>query len=182
MTGRVAPPTAGEALQLDKLSTHKAGRLEIGMQAARGWSLSSSVVTTVLVVTLHPGLLVVLPITAVLGTIFAIKAVRGYKTARMEAARNEGVRIVATYLHQARLDASRATNNILRHSQSSIRDYYLDRAAELQATMRREQEATARAAKVDAGSVQRRTVETEHDLARVQNLLAAAKQRLGTGS
>src|SRR5262249_26601249 len=150
---------AGEGLRLDKLSTHTAGRLEIGMQAARGWSLSSSVVTTVLVATLHPGLLVVLPITAVLGTGFAIKAVRGYKAARIEAARNEALRMVAGYLHQARAEANRGAANILRHSQSGVRDYYLDRAAELQATARREREVTARAADADIGSVKRRTAE-----------------------
>src|SRR5262249_52620201 len=139
-----------------------------------------------LVATLHPGLLVVLPITVVLGSIFAIKAVRGYKTARVEAARNEGLRMVAAYLHQARLDASRATTNILRHSQTSIRDYYLDRAADGAAARGRrrggEQGATGGAATAAGGGVGRPTAETEHDLARVRNLLAAAKQRLGTGS
>src|SRR5205814_383597 len=85
--GAVQRPTAGDAFRLDQLSVRNPGKLELGMHAARGWSLSSSVITTLVVATLHPGFLVVLPITAALGTVFAVKAVHGFKTARIEAAR-----------------------------------------------------------------------------------------------
>jgi len=182
--GHLAPsgiqrPTAGDGLRLDQLSVRNPGKLELGMHAARGWSLSSSVVTTLLVVTLHPGLLVVLPITAALGTVFAVKAVHGFKTARQEAARNEALRSVASYLNQARVDANRASQNILRHSRAQIRDYYLDRANELALTAQAEHAATIRAAQADQYSAQRRATETASDLVRVTSLLDAADRAIG---
>lgn len=174
-TGRPAPST-GARLGLEQFSARTPGRLEIGMQAARGWSLSSSVITTVLVVTLHPGLLVILPVTAALGTIFAVKAARGFKTARLDATRNEAIRAVAGYLQQARADAYRAALSILRHSRSQLREYYLDRAAELTATAQQEQAATLRATAVDAAvdtvEGRQRVVQTAADLARVRGLLS----------
>jgi hypothetical protein len=139
------------------------------MQAARGWSLSSSVITTVLVMTLHPGLLVILPITAALGTIFAVKAARGFKTARLDATRNEAIRAVAGYLQQARADASRAALSILRHSRSQLREYYLDRAAELTATAQQEHAVTLRATTADSPEARQRAAA---DLARVRGLLS----------
>jgi Dynamin family len=174
-TGRPAPST-GARLGLEQFSARTPGRLEIGMQAARGWSLSSSVITTVLVVTLHPGLLVILPVTAALGTIFAVKAARGFKTARLDATRNEAIRAVAGYLQQARADAYRAALSILRHSRSQLREYYLDRAAELTATAQQEQAATLRATAVDAAvdtaEGRQRVAQAAADLARVRGLLS----------
>jgi hypothetical protein len=151
-----------------------AGKLELAMHAARGWSLSSSVITTLLVATLHPGLLVILPITAALGTIFGVKAMHGFKTARLEQSRNEAQRSVASYLNQARVDANRAALNILRHSRSQLRDYYLDRAGELATTASTERAATIRAVQADAPSAQRRASETAADLARLNHLLTTA--------
>ena len=172
--GGMQRPTAGDAFRLGQLTARGPGKLELGMHAARGWSLSSSVITTLLVATLHPGLLVVLPITAALGTVFAVKAVHGFKTARLEASRNEALRSVAGYLNQARVDAHRAAINILRHSRSQLRDYYLDRANELALTAQTERAATMRAAQADQPSAQRRAGEAASDLARVTRLLDRA--------
>jgi hypothetical protein len=172
--GGIQHPTAGDALRIDQLTYRNPGKLELGMHAARGWSLSSSVITTLVVMTLHPGLLIVLPITAALGTVFAAKAMKGFKTARLEAARAEALRSVATYLNQARVDASRATQSILRHSRAQIRDYYLDRANELAMTAQAEHAAMVRAAQVDQQSARRRATETASDLARVSSLLDRA--------
>lgn len=177
LAGGINPPAAGDSFQLQQLSVHGAGKLELAMHAARGWSLSSSVITTILVATLHPGLLVILPITAALGTVFGVKAVHGFKTARLEQGRNEALRSVATYLNQARVDANRAALNILRHSRSQLRDYYLDRANELATTASTERAATLRAVHTDGDLAQRRAVETASDLARVNRLLSAAASR-----
>jgi hypothetical protein len=177
--GGIQRPTAGDAFRLDQLTARGPGKLELGMHAARGWSLSSSVITTLLVATLHPGLLVVLPITAALGTVFAVKAVHGFKTARLEASRNEAVRSVAGYLNQARVDAHRASVNILRHSRNQLRDYYLDRANELATTAQTERAATLRAAQTDQPGAQRRASEAASDLARVSSLLDATDRALG---
>jgi dynamin family protein len=176
IAGGITPPTAGEGFALQKLSVGSTGKLELAMHAARGWSLSSSVVTTMLVVTLHPGLLVILPITAALGTVFGVKAVHGFKTARLEQGRNEALRSVANYLNQARVDANRAALNILRHARSNLRDYYLDRANELATTANTERDATLRAVRADASSARQRASETASDLARVKNLLTAAER------
>ena len=172
--GAIQRPTAGDAFRLDQLSVRNPGKLELGMHAARGWSLSSSVVTTLVVATLHPGFLVVLPITAALGTVFAVKAVHGFKTARVEAARTEALRSVAGYLNQARVDANRAVQNILRHNRAQIRDYYLDRATELAMTAQAEHAATVRAVHADRSSAQQRASQTATDLARVTTLLDEA--------
>ena len=172
--GGMQRPTAGDAFRLGQLTARGPGKLELGMHAARGWSLSSSVITTLLVATLHPGLLVVLPITAALGTVFAVKAVHGFKTAWLEASRNEALRSVAGYLNQARVDAHRAAINILRHSRAQLRDYYLDRANELALTAQTERAATMRAAQADQPSAQRRAGEAASDLARVTRLLDRA--------
>src|SRR6266536_2190757 len=177
LAGGINPPAAGDSFHLQQLSVHGAGKLELAMHAARGWSLSSSVITTILVATLHPGLLVILPITAALGTVFGVKAVHGFKTARLEQGRNEALRSVATYLNQARVDANRAALNILRHSRSQLRDYYLDRANELATTASTERAATLRAVHTDGDLAQRRAVETASDLARVNRLLSAAGTR-----
>jgi hypothetical protein len=172
IAGGISPPTAGEGFALQKLNVGGAGKLELAMHAARGWSLSSSVITTMLVATLHPGLLVILPITAALGSVFGVKAVRGFKTARLEQGRNEALRSVANYLNQARVDANRAALNILRHARSQLRDYYLDRANELAATA----DATQRAVRADATTARERASETANDLARVHGLLTAAER------
>ena len=177
--GGMSRPAAGETYRLEQLSVRNPGKLELGMHAARGWSLSSSVVTTLLVATLHPGFLVVLPITAALGTVFAVKAVHGFRTARIEAARTEAARSVASYLNQARVDANRASVTILRHARSQIRDYYLDRANELATTAETERAATLRAAQADQPSAQRRASETATDLARVSSLLDRTDRVLG---
>ncbi|NUR27657.1 MAG: hypothetical protein HOV83_17745, partial [Catenulispora sp.] len=124
VTATVGGPAGG--LTLNRLEGRGAGKLEVGMQAARGWSLSSSVVTTLLVTTLHPGFLIALPITAVLGTAFAAKAVSGYKSSRLDAARGEASRAVAAYLGQSRADAGRAAMDLFRHSRGRVRDYFLD--------------------------------------------------------
>jgi hypothetical protein len=174
VAGGLPPPTAGDGFRLEQLAMRGAGKLELAMHAARGWSLSSSVITTLLVATLHPGLLVILPITAALGTVFGVKAVHGFKTARLEQGRNEALRSVANYLNQARVDANRAALNILRHSRSQLRDYYLDRANELATTASTERAATMRAVQADAHSAQRRATETAGDLARLNSLLSAA--------
>ncbi len=174
--GGITPPTAGEGFALQKLNVGGTGKLELAMHAARGWSLSSSVITTMLVATLHPGLLVILPITAALGTVFGVKAVHGFKTARLEQGRNEALRSVANYLNQARVDANRAALNILRHARSQLRDYYLDRAQELATTASTERAATMRAVRADASSARARASETASDLARVNNLLRRSER------
>jgi hypothetical protein len=120
---------------------------------------------------------VILPITAALGTVFGVKAVHGFKTARLEQGRNEALRSVANYLNQARVDANRAALNILRHSRSQLRDYYLDRANELATTASTERDATLRAVRADASSAQRRAGETASDLARINSLLDRAGRR-----
>jgi len=119
---------------------------------------------------------VILPITAALGTVFGVKAVHGFKTARVEQGRNEALRSVANYLNQARVDANRAALNILRHARSQLRDYYLDRANELATTASTERAATIRAVQADTYSAQRRATETASDLARVSSLLTAAER------
>ncbi len=177
--GGMPRPGAGDAFRLGQLTARGPGKLDLGMQAARGWSLSSSVITTLLVATLHPGLLVVLPITAALGTVFAVKAVHQFKTARMEAARVEALRSVAGYLNQARVDANRSALTIMRHSRSQLRDYYLDRANELAMTAQTEKAATQRAAQADRHSAQERADQTATDLRRVTSLLDAADRAIG---
>jgi hypothetical protein len=119
---------------------------------------------------------VILPITAALGTVFGVKAVHGFKTARLEQGRNEALRSVANYLNQARVDANRAALNILRHSRSQLRDYYLDRANELATTASTERAATMRAVQTDAQHAQSRVGETASDLARINRLLASASR------
>jgi hypothetical protein len=178
LIGSVPPPSAGER-RLEPLSIRRPSKIEIGMHAARGWSLSSSVITTLLVTTLHPGLLLVLPITAALGTVFAVKTVRGFRAARLDGGRSEAVRAVAGYLNQARADAARSAADVLRHSRSRIRDYYLDRAAELTKTAAQEHTATVRAAEVDTGDARQRAERAATDLARVRGLLEAAARLQG---
>jgi hypothetical protein len=171
-----AIPSAGEAFELDELSVRRAGLLETSMHAARGWSLSSSVITTLLVATLHPALWITLPITAALGGVFAVKTVRSFRTAHVAAARTEALRALVGYLDQARQDASKASSDTLRRSRGGIRDHYLDRASELQSTARQERAATVRASDADRGTQQRRLTETSADLARVRALTDAADQ------
>jgi hypothetical protein len=166
-------------IKLDGLGSGKSGRLEVTMQAARGWSLSSSVVTTLLVTTLNPGLLIALPITAVLGSVFAWRAVRSYKTSKLDAARNEAQRAVATYLSQARMDAHRAAQDLIRHSRGRIRDYFLDRAQETVSAAKHEQEAAMRAVQADQQSAAVRGTAAKAELDRVTSLLSTADRFTG---
>lgn len=169
-------------IPLNPLSGRKAGKVEVGMQAARGWSLSSSLVTTLLVTTLHPGLLIALPITATLGAVFAIKAVRGYQSGRVDAARNEAVRAVAGYLGQSRVDASRAALDLIRHSRGRIRDYFLDKAAELASSARHEQQAAQHAMTADEQTAAARGAQAKAELTQVSQLLAKADRLAGAVS
>ncbi|OXM63536.1 dynamin family protein [Amycolatopsis vastitatis] len=166
-------------LEIGRLGARAGSKLEVGMHAARGWSLSSSVVTTLLVTTLHPGLLIALPVTAVLGSIFAVKAVRSYRNTRLDAARNEAVRTVANYLNQARADAHRASLDLIRHSRSRIRDYYLDQAAELVSAVKHEQAAVSRAARTADSEAATRSAAAKAELDRVNALLATADRFAG---
>ncbi|PBC75969.1 dynamin family protein [Streptomyces sp. TLI_235] len=135
---------AGDTLKVAALTTRAAGRVEVGMQAARGWSLSSSVVTTLLVTTLHPALWVLLPISAVFGTALAVKSVLDQRSARVDQARREGAVAVTNYLRQQHSQAAGHTADLLRRCQARLREYYLDRAAELrESAERRYRAATA---------------------------------------
>jgi hypothetical protein len=167
-------------LKLENLGSKKGGKLEVGMHAARGWSLSSSVVTTLLVTTLNPGLIIALPITAALGSVFAWRAVRSYKTTKLDAARNEAQRAVTVYLAQARMDANRASHDLIRHSRGRIRDYYLDQAAEMVSAAKHEQAAAARAVQADSQAAATRGAAAKAELDRVSSLLAAADRVAGT--
>jgi hypothetical protein len=169
-----ADMTPGQDLKLEGLASKKGGKLEVGMHAARGWSLSSSVVTTVLVTTLAPSLLIVLPITAALGSVFAWRAVRSYKTTKLDAARAEALRASTVYLNQARVDANRAAYDLIRHSRGRIRDYYLDMAQELVEAAKHEQEAAMRAMQSDAQAAAARSQAAKNELDRVSALLASA--------
>lgn len=176
--GSGEPAPSGE-VKLDSLN-RRGGKLEAGMHAARGWSLSSSVITTLLVTTLSPGLLVVLPVTAALGSVFAFKAVRSYKTTKLDQARSEATRSVTQYLHQARTDAARASSDLIRHSRIRIRDYYLDQASEMVSAAKHEQKAAERGANTDSGEVAARSRAAKADLDRV-TALARQAQRVGRG-
>jgi hypothetical protein len=178
LAGRTDAAVGGD-LTLSRLGGRATGKLEVGMHAARGWSLSSSVVTTLLVSTLHPGFLIALPITAVLGTVFAVKAVRSYQTNKLDATRNEALRAVTVYLNQARADAGRASLDLLRHSRGRIRDYFLDRAAELVSAARHEQAAATQAVRTDGPAAVTRATEAKAELDRVGALLAAADRLAG---
>jgi hypothetical protein len=136
-TGHSGVVGAGDSVRLGTLTTRAAGRMEVGMQAARGWSLSSSVVTTLLITTLHPALWVLLPVTAVFGTVFAVKSVRDQKAARVEQSRREGAAAVVNYLRRQHTFAGNGTADLIRRCQTRLRDYYLDRAAELRETTER---------------------------------------------
>lgn len=174
-TGDASPLAAGDTGRLAELSTRRPSRLEVGMQALRGWTLSSSVITTTLLIgMLHTATLVILPVTAMLGAVFAVKTVRDFTKSRLETARNEAIRTVTNYLHQTRNDAIDASTDILRHSQNHIRDYYLDRAAELLSTAKQEQAVTLRAAEADDRRTRQRAAETATDLARLRRLLDTA--------
>jgi hypothetical protein len=161
-------------LKLEKLGSKKGSKLEVGMNAARGWSLSSSVVTTLLVTTLNPGLIIALPITAALGSVFAWRAVRSYKTTKVDAARNEAQRAVTVYLTQARADATRASHDLIRHSRGRIRDYYLDQAAEMVSAAKHEQAAATRAVQAEGQAAASRGAAAKAELDRVSQLLATA--------
>jgi hypothetical protein len=166
-SGEILPASRGLAgasasVQLGALTTKAAGRVEVGMQAARGWSLSSSVITTLLITTLHPALWVLLPITATFGTVFAVKSVRDQKTARMEQSRREGVSAVVNYLRQQHSFAVNAAADRIRTCQTRLRDY-LDRATELRETAERSYQAATSA-----------TPAPPADLGRVRTLLDSA--------
>jgi len=161
----------GQDLKLASLNSKKGSKLEVGMNAARGWSLSSSVVTTLLVTTLNPGLLIALPITAALGSVFAWRAVRSYKTTKVDAARIEAQRAVTIYLNQARADAARASNDLVRHSRGRIRDYYLDQAAEMVSAAKHEQAAAVRAVQAEGQAAAVRGAAAKAELDRVSSLI-----------
>ncbi|TCO55217.1 dynamin family protein [Actinocrispum wychmicini] len=161
-------------LKLEALGSKKGSKLEVGMNAARGWSLSSSVVTTLLVTTLNPGIFIALPITAVLGSVFAWRAVRSYKSTKVDAARNEAQRAATIYLTQARADAQRASYDLIRHSRGRIRDYYLDQAAEMVSAAKHEQAAAARAVQAEGQAAATRGAAAKAELDRVSALLAEA--------
>ncbi len=175
ITGGAALPATGDAYTLEQLSTHRPGRLDVGMQALRGVTLSSSVLTTTLLIgVLHTAALVILPMTAALGAVLAVKTVRDFTRSRVEAARNEAIRAVAKYLSQTRNAAIDASMDILRHSHERVRDYYFDRATELLSTTRQERAVTLRAADADDRRTRQRTTETATDLTRVRRLLDTA--------
>jgi hypothetical protein len=78
------------------------------------------------------------------------------------------------YLNQARLDANRASHDLIRHSRGRIRDYYLDQAAELVSAAKHEQAAAARAVNADEGAAATRGAAAKAELDRVSSLLATA--------
>ncbi|MEU0885649.1 dynamin family protein [Lentzea sp. NPDC005914] len=174
--------SVGQDIRLDALSSRKGGKLEVGMHAARGWSLSSSVVTTLLITTLHPGLLIALPVTAVLGSVFAIRAVRTYRVAKVDTARNEAVRAVATYLGQARADALDGGQEVIRLGHARVRDYYLDRTAELTAAAQHDRAVATSAATADDAEIAARAGAARSELDRVRFLLTATERLTGTST
>jgi hypothetical protein len=178
-TGPRGAWSVDEEITLDVLSSRKGGKLEVGMHAARGWSLSSSVVTTLLITTLNPGLLIALPITAVLGSVFAIRAVRTYRVAKVDAARNEAARAVTVYLNQARADALDGGSEVIRLGHARIRDYYLDRTAELTAAAQHDRAVATNAVTADDHAAASRANAAKSELDQVRSMLAATDRLAG---
>jgi len=97
-------------------------------------------------------------VTAVLGTVFAIKAVRGFKVARIEAARAEGGpgrRDVPAPGPPADADPGRRPA-CFATAAASLRDFYLDRAHQLVATAEQGRKATVQAATTDTDTARQR--------------------------
>ena len=104
---------------------------------------------------------------------------RSFRTSRIEMARNEALRAVASYLNQARMDAGRASADILRHSHAHLRDYYFERAEELMMTVQQGRAAAMRAG--DGADAEQRSATARTDLARVKTLITVADKILAAG-
>lgn len=178
VVGDTRPPTAGEKFKVGQLASKKVSKLEVGMQAVRGWSLGS-VVTSFVATMLNPGLVVVLPVLLVVGGILGGKAAWQYRQARLDAARAEAAQVLGAYLRDAHTDAGRVAHTVLHQCQSGIRDYYLDRAVELQTTALQEHAAAVQATRHEAAGSAHRAGQAAAELARVRALLAATEQATG---
>ncbi|NLT53249.1 MAG: hypothetical protein GXX79_01505 [Actinomycetales bacterium] len=132
--GTLLPPS-----ELDLPEPGRISRVEVGMVAARGFSLGGSVMGTV-AVALHLAFplvtLFTVPVTAALGAVFAVRSVRGVRDSHLRAARAEAQRAVGLYLDQTAQDVARVDEDLLDAVYRRLRDHFAERARDLRAGAR----------------------------------------------
>jgi len=117
--------------------------------------------------------------------VFAYAADTGKERFKIEADPqrvHEAQRAVSVYLGQARADAYRAAQDLVRHGRTRIRDYYLDQAAEAMSAANHAQEVTLRAMRTDEQAAAVRGAAAKTELDRVTALLATAERVAGKGA
>lgn len=166
------------AQALPRPTVRPASSLELGMVAARGFSLSGSVIGTLIVATLHPGFLLTLPVTAALGAVFAVRSVTSARDAQVRAARAEAARILLGYLDQTHTDVARADDELLDTVFRNLRDRFAERAgavlADARATLDAATAASA-AATADASNAARELAAVQAGMDEAGRLQAAAR-------
>lgn len=135
----VARPQAGHTSMVD-----------VGVTAARGFSLSSALVNVVVVLAGASLTTVGLPLTAALGAVFAVRSVRGLRDAQRGSLRQQAEQAVALCLQDVQAATTRMDEELVDSAYIQVRDHLAALGDELRRTARAVVEATARAAE-DAG-------------------------------
>jgi Dynamin family len=138
---------------VEELSIKPASLLDVSMNAARGFSLSSSVVSAVLFTVIAPlatpALLLSVPVVAGLGAVFAYRSVRSGKDLQLRQARAEAVRLAGGYLDGLRVSTWRADEDMIDTVRRALRDHFAQQAAHLVADAAANVRAAEEASRLD---------------------------------
>jgi len=174
------------AQRLQRPDRSRASWLDLGVTAARGFSVSGAVMNIVIVAAGGSLATVGVPLTAALGAFFALRYVRGTRQAQDQQAGRQAEQAVVQYLQEVQTSTMRVDEELVEAAYIQLRD----RLGRLSEDLRRDAQAlvaaAARTADADAEGVTGRLAELERARAELDRLgrsgrtaLAAAGQRPG---
>jgi hypothetical protein len=164
------PLTPAQARHLNRPESPRASWTDLGVTAARGFSVCG---VFGLAAHLVPGLAaLLLPVEGALGVIFAVRSVRGLRETQRSAARQHVEQLIAQYLQQVQMTTGRLDEELVDDAYKSLRGTLEDQLDQA----RRQAHAMIEAAA--------RTVETDEDRQRAADIEQALDhaQRLGLGA
>ncbi|BEP13959.1 dynamin family protein [Acidothermaceae bacterium B102] len=152
--------------------------LDMSLAAARGFSLSSSVVGITLIAVSAPVALVSLPLTAVLGSLFAARSVHATRQAQLRTARAEADRAVSTQLDESGQTTTRLDEELVDAAYKLMRNQFSDLADDVRRNAQAIRQAAEQAAATHESQVSRRNGELLTRRRTLQGLREAAARAL----
>jgi hypothetical protein len=174
-------PAADPAPHVLRPAARRASLVDVGVTAARGFSLSSAVVNVVVLVAGASLTTVGLPVTAALGAAFAVRSIRALRDAQRGAARQQAEQAVIGCLQEVQAATARLDEELVDTAYIQVRDRLAALSDELRRTARAVVEATSRAAGEAGPDSARRAARAEVTRQAFESLRRCGQESLSQG-